>query len=112
MSPDWADVIASGVVGMWSDQQLEDFYVPFEEEQRLEKLIAAALRRVRERALDEVLECVTRERNYREYRNDQDGSGVGACKKIAGYVQVLKRDARNALGEPGRTPTRNPGTPT
>lgn len=41
-------------------------------------------------ALDEVLACIDREQNYREFREDQDGSGVGACKEIAGYVRALK----------------------
>jgi hypothetical protein len=44
----------------------------------------------REEALDEVLAGIAREQNYREFREDQDGSAVGACKEIASYVRALK----------------------
>ena len=43
-------------------------------------------------ALNSVLKGIERELDYREYRLDlgeQDGSAVGACKEIAGYVRVL-----------------------
>lgn len=44
-------------------------------------------------ALNKVLKGIEREQNYRVYRAeevcDQDGSAIGACKEIAGYVRVL-----------------------
>lgn len=44
-------------------------------------------------ALDSVLKGIEREQSYRVYRADkvldQDGSAIGACKEIAGYVRVL-----------------------
>jgi len=39
--------------------------------------------------LNEVLVGIAREQSYREFREDQDGSGIGACKEIAGYVRAL-----------------------
>jgi hypothetical protein len=47
-------------------------------------------------ALDDVLLAVAREQMYREYRSeiDQDGSAIGACKEIAGYVRALKEGAK------------------
>lgn len=44
-------------------------------------------------ALNSVLKGIERELDYRVYRADkvldQDGSAIGACKEIAGYVRVL-----------------------
>lgn len=41
-------------------------------------------------ALEEVLAGIDREQSYREYREDQDGSAIGACKEIAGYVRKMR----------------------
>lgn len=51
-------------------------------------------------ALSDARAAVLREQNYREYRQDQDGSGVGACKEIIGYLNVL---GRAQLIKPGQT---------
>jgi hypothetical protein len=42
---------------------------------------------------------VAREQNYREYRQDQDGSGIGACKEITGYLNVLRKGNRPKPGQ-------------
>jgi len=54
--------------------------------------IASALVSARNEALDAALASIAREQNYREYREDQDGSGIAACKEIAGYVRLLKTE--------------------
>jgi hypothetical protein len=46
-------------------------------------------KQAREEALNEVLRGIAREQNYREFREDQDGSAIGACKEIAGWVKAL-----------------------
>ena len=49
---------------------------------------------IRNEVLEQVLAGISREQDYREYRMDlgeQDGSAVGACKEIAGYVRALKK---------------------
>lgn len=42
-------------------------------------------------ALRKVFDAIMREMNYREYRKDQDGSAVGACKSLAQYVGAMKK---------------------
>lgn len=69
--------------------------------------IARALRTTRADALDQVLAGIQREQNYREYREDQDGSGIGACKEIASYVRALAKSdpdkcVRSLVGDEAR----------
>ncbi len=56
---------------------------------RLHALFAQALLSERRKMGEEVLACIDREQSYREYRQDQDGSAVGACKEIRSYVRLL-----------------------
>ena len=42
-------------------------------------------------ACDDITKAVERELSYRSYREDQDGSAIGACKEILGYITVLRK---------------------
>lgn len=56
-------------------------------------------REIRNDALKDVLKGIEREQSYREYRKDQDGSGVLACREIARYVASLKQSGQPASSE-------------
>ncbi len=71
-------------------------------ESGLVQTVASALREAEDRgwdaAVDACLGAIAREQSYREYRQDQDGSGVGACKEIASYVRLLRRPGSEGGG--------------
>lgn len=44
-----------------------------------------------EKYCESVRAGIDREQKYREYRTDQDGSAVGACKEIMSWVQACEK---------------------
>lgn len=71
-------------------------------DRKLQARIAAALTAARAEAIEEfcnnVLKGIEREQSYREFREDQDGSGIGACKEIAGWVRACRATALAKTG--------------
>lgn len=88
-SPQWAMDLARTVPGI-------NHFGSQAEIETLVGNIARALQSTRAAAFEEAIAACEREQRYREYRcdevGDQDGSGVGACKEIAGYLRVCLID--------------------
>jgi len=42
------------------------------------------------RMIEELRAAILREQNYREFRDDQDGSAIGACKELLSYLGALE----------------------
>lgn len=88
-------------------ERLEDFAtLPYCDEHSTINELLAELDRVRaemDATLEQVLVGISREQSYREFRcskDEQDGSGIAACKEIAGYVRAMMNDKNsNALKE-------------
>lgn len=58
--------------------------------EQIKKSLSDAEARGFQRAIDQIRAGIERELRYREFRKDQDGSGVGACKEILIYLKAME----------------------